>query len=215
MLKLLKKEFKLNVHPALFLFCLLGAMTVIPYYPYIVGIGYSVMPIFIYFQFINENRALEFSSVLPVKRAHIVSASVFVIIIFQLTTVLFGAVLAYPSRLINPNGGNFVGLDCNCSFFGVAFICLGALNLTLIPQYFKTGKAGIPTILGLLAFIFTYLAFELPIQLIPALKNALDSYAAETLWARLTVLFFGIILYTVLTFAANKIAVKKFEKVNL
>ena len=45
MLKLFKKELRLNMPKPLYLFALLGAMMLIPNYPYIIGIGYSIMHI--------------------------------------------------------------------------------------------------------------------------------------------------------------------------
>lgn len=216
MLKLFKKELRLNMPKPLYLFALLGAMVIIPNYPYIVGIGYSIMHIMLYFQFVNENRSQEFSAMLPIKRSDIVSSTTLVIVLCQMLNALVATIFAYPSILINPNGCNFVGLDCNLTFFGVALICLGIYNLVVIPCYFKTGyKYGFTLILGLIAFIATYVVLELLVQLIPSLTQALDGYDTSYLWARLTVFISGVIIYPLTTFIANKIAIKKFEKVNL
>ena len=126
------------------------------------------------------------------------------------------ALLAYPSKLINPNGCNFVGLDCNLTFFGVALICLAAFNLVTIPRYFKTGyKYGLTLILGLIAFVLTYGIFEIIVQTVPTLTKSLDGYDADYLWARLTVFAIGVIIYPLFTFLANRLAIKKFERVNL
>lgn len=177
MLKLFRKELSLNMPKPLYLFALLGAMTLIPNYPYIVGIGYSIMHIMIYFQFVNENRSQEFSAMLPIKRSDIVSSTTLVVTLCQMLNVAVAAICAYPSKLINPNGGNFVGLDCNFTFFGVALICLGIFNMIVIPRYFKTGyKFGVTLILGLIAFVLTYGAFEIFVQAIPTLTKSLDGY---------------------------------------
>lgn len=216
MLKLFKKELRLNMPKPLYLFALLGAMTLIPNYPYIVGIGYSIMHIMLYFQFVNENRSQEFSAMLPIKRSDIVSSTTLVIVLCQMLNLAVAGICAYPSILINPNHFNFVGLDCNLTFFGVALISLGAFNLVVIPRYFKTGyKYGVTLVLGLITFVLTYGVFEALVQIIPTLTKALDSYDNAYLWARLTVFAIGIIIYPLFTFAANKIAIKKFEKVNL
>lgn len=216
MLKLLRKDLKLNMHPALYLFALLGAMILIPNYPYIVGIGYTIMHVMVYLQFVNENRSQEFSATLPIKRSDIVSSTTAVFAVCQLSNVAVAAICAYPSALINPNGGNFVGLDANLTFFGVALACLGLFNLVVIPRYFKSGyKYGATLVIGLLSFVALYLACEVPIQAIPALSKSLDGYDAAYVWARLTVLLAGVIMYCVLTYLANRIATKKFERVNL
>ena len=216
MLKLFKKELRLNMPKPLYLFALLGAMTLIPNYPYIIGIGYSIMHVMLYFQFVNENRSQEFSAMLPIKRADIVSSTTLVIVLCQMLNLAVAAICAYPSMLINPNHFNYVGLDCNLTFFGVALICLAAFNLVTIPRYFKTGyKYGVTLILGLITFVLMYGVFEALIQAIPTLTKSLDGYDSAYLWARLTLLTIGIIIYPLFTFVANKIAIKKFEKVNL
>lgn len=216
MLKLLKKDLKLNMHPALYLFALLGAMVLIPNYPYIVGVGYSIMHIMVYFQFVNENRSQEFSATLPVKRSDIVASTTLAVTLCQLTNLAVGAICAYPSYLINPYKFNYVGLDCNFTFFGVSLLCLGVFNIVVVPRYFKTGyKYGFTLILGLISFVISYGAIEFTVQLVPQLTKSLDGYDAGFIWARLTVLLLGVIMYPTLTYAANKIATKKFEKVNL
>lgn len=216
MIKLFKKELRLNMPKPLYLFALFGAMILIPNYPYIIGIGYSIMHIQLYFQFVNENRSQEFSAMLPIKRADIVSSTTSVIVLCQMLNVAVAAVCAYPSVLINPKHFNFVGLDCNLTFFGVALICLGVFNLIVIPRYFKTGyKYGLTLVFGLIAFVLTYGVFEALTQAIPALTKSLDGYDNAYLWARLTVFAIGIIIYPLFTVIANAIAIKKFEKVNL
>lgn len=216
MLKLFKKELRLNMPKPLYLFALLGAMVLIPNYPYIVGIGYSIMHIMLYFQFVNENRSQEFSAMLPIKRADIVSSTTLVMVMCQMLNLAVAAACAYPSMLINLNSGNYVGLDCNLTFFGVALICLAMFNLVVIPRYFKTGyKYGLTLVLGLITFVLTYSVFEALVQAIPALTNSLDGYDGSYLWARLTVFAMGVIIYPLFTCIANKIATKKFEKVNL
>lgn len=216
MLKLFKKELRLNMPKPVYLFALMGAMMLIPNYPYIVGIGYSIMHIMIYLQFVNENRSQEFSATLPIKRTDIVSSTTLVMVLCQMLNFIVAVICAYPSILINPHKFNYVGLDCNFAFFGVALICLGVFNLVVIPRYFKTGyKYGFTLILGLIAFVLTYGVFETLVQAIPPLTKALDSYDKSYLWARLTVLALGIIIYPLFTYTANQIAIKKFEKVNL
>lgn len=215
-LKLFKKELTLNMPKPLYLFALFGAMVIIPNYPYIVGVGYFIMHIMIYFQFVNENRSQEFSAMLPIKRADIVSSTTLVIVLCQAINIGVAAICAYPSKLINPFGGNYVGLDCNLTFFGVALISMSVFNLVVIPRYFKTGyKYGVTLILGLISFLLTYGFFEILIQCVPALTKSLDGYDGNYLWARLTVFAIGVIIYPLTTLAANKIAIKKFEKVNL
>ncbi|MCM1289674.1 MAG: ABC-2 transporter permease [Corallococcus sp.] len=222
MIKLYLKELKLNVKLPVWLIGLLGAMVLIPNYPIIVGIGYSIFQIFIYMQYARENRSQEFSAMLPVKRNDIVSSTVSVIVTLEAVNLLVSAISGAAVRICYGFGvpayaqGNIVGLDANLTFFGVALICLAIFNLIFITQFFKSGyKYGVPIVTGLLTFVAVYAILELMIQLVPVLKNSLDTFDVETVWARLIVLTTGMIAYVGSAFAADKIAQKNFEKVSL
>lgn len=215
MKNLVLKELKLNVKAPVYLLSLLGTMMLIPNYPLIVGIGYCVFQIFIYMQFVRENLSQEFSAVLPVKRSDIVRSTVCVIALLQMMTLTVAVVCAVIAKFVFPEG-NIVGLDPNFTFFGVSLLCLSAFNAVFMPKFFKTGyKYGLPIVLGLLCFVLTYGVCETLVQAIPALRNALDSYNTETVWARLTVLGVGIVTYLLTFLIATKVSVKKFEHVNL
>lgn len=214
MKNLILKELKLNVKWPLYLFSLLGAMTIIPNYCIIVGIGYCILQISTYLQISRENMSQEFSMTLPVRRCDVVHATTFVICLFEMLTVFVAAICAVGRYFIP--GENYVGLDANLAFFGVAFMCLGAFNALFLPIHYNTGyKIAKPLVLGLIAFLVVYGIFEALIQAIPVLHDALDSYNAATLWARLVLFAVGIIGYVAITFAAVKISEKRFEKVNL
>ena len=221
MRQLYLKELKLNVKWPVYLMGLMGAVMLVPNYPLIVGIGYTIFQIFIYLQFARENRSQEFSAMLPVKRNDIVTSTTWITVTLQMMTTLIAAVCAAAVRILakftlDYSDGNQVGLDANLTFFGVGLVCLAVFNLIFIPKFFKTGyKYGAPILLGLLGFCGAYVVLELVIQLVPALRNALDTYAVKTVWARILVLVVGAVCYAVVTFLANRIAQKKFEKVSL
>lgn len=215
MWKLFKKELALNVHPALYLFALFGLMVLIPSYPYIVAAGYIVLQIFNYLMASNQNLSVQFTSMLPTKRSDTVCATSFVIILFELLNFAVIAICLLPSKLLYPDG-NIVGLDANLTLLGVVLLCFAAFNLAFLPNYFKTCyKVGVPTLLGLLSFLGIYCVCETLVQAIPSLTAALDGYATEFLWARAVVLAVGLVAFVAANFAAIKISVKKFEKVNL
>lgn len=215
MKKLFLKELRLNLKPPAYLLSILGALLLIPNYPHIVGVGYCIFEVFIYMQFVRENLSQEFSTVLPVKRSNIVHATTCVIVLLQALTLFIAALSATGARFLFPEG-NLVGMDPNFAFFGVALLCLAAFNLVFLTGYYKTGyKYGVPLVLGLVAFLSVYGVCETLVQAIEPLRETLDSYAAATVGARLVVLAVGIVTYAATTFAASKIAAKRFEKVNL
>ena len=215
MKNLVLKELKLNVKWPLYIMCLIGGVMAIPNYPIIVAIGYCAFQVFIYMQYVRENHSQEFSAVLPVKRSDIVLSTIFVIVLLQMLTLVVSVLFAIVARFVFPEG-NTVGFDPNFAFFGVALASLAAFNAVFMPGFFKTGyKYGAPILLGLLCLAVVYGVCETLVQVIPVLRDAFDTYNTDTLWARLTVLGVGIIIYTVSLLFATKASIKNFEHVNL
>lgn len=215
MIRLFKKELALNVPAPLYVFALFGLMVLIPNYPYIVASGYVVLQIFYYLTMVNQNLSVQFTSMLPVKRSDTVGATTLVVALFELLNLTVIAICILPSQLLNPNG-NLVGLDANLTLLGVCFACFGIFNLVFLPKYFKTCyKIGLPTLLGLIAFLLTYAVCETIVQVFPTLTAALDGYSAEFVWARAIVFVCGMLISVVATIFATKRATKNFKKVNL
>ena len=89
-------------------------------------------------------------------------------------------------------------------------------NLAFLPKFFSTGyKYGWALLLGIVCFVVGYLVMETIVQAVPTVKAIFDGYNEQYLWARAAAAVVALGAYVGLTFAANNIAVKKFEKVNL
>lgn len=215
MKKAFLKELKLDVMWVVYLFPLLALFTCIPNYPIIVGMGYSVLATFIYFQYKREFHALEFEATLPIKRSHMVTAAALVVVLVQMAFLLVGAIGAVISKFVFPQG-NIVGIDPNLTFFGITLMCFAACNVTFLPYHYKNvQKIGFPKLAGLAAFLAVYGACEALIQAIPLLYDTLDGYDTATLWARFLVLAVGAIVYVFVTAIAVALAKRNFQKVNL
>ena len=212
MKNLLYKEFNLSIHPAYFLMPLFGVLVLIPQWPYFIALMYfffiSIPNIF------NTSKAqndLGFSATLPISRADIVKGRVAAIVILEILQILVTAIFGF----ININfytTENFL-LDPNIAFFGFAFMMFGIFNLIYLPKFFKTAdKIGWSLILALtVTFIFAA-AVEAIILLVPAAK-VLDGMAH--LPAQFIVLAVGIAVFFLLSSAANRLSIKRFEKINL
>lgn len=87
---LLAKEFRLVVHPATYMLVVLGALVLIPSWPYAVIILYGILVAFFNAQNAREMRDLSYSFALPVSRRDMVRARVLVMIIIELamTTIM-------------------------------------------------------------------------------------------------------------------------------
>lgn len=215
MLKLLKKELTLNVQLPVYLFTLLTVMLLIPHYPAIVGVGYTIMQVSTYLRICQANQSMEFSTMLPVRRKDIVTSTTLVIAYFHLLNIAITLLLLIPYRMVYPQG-TVVGIDGNLTFVAMCLVCFGLFNLVFIPGYFKTGyKFGFPLLWATIAFVLGYGVMETLVQAIPALRNTLDGLDPDYIWLRAVVFVVAALFYIFATYIANTCAAKRFEKVNL
>ena len=213
---MLYKEFKLSLPAGMYLWAVLGILSIIPNYTAFVGFIYTVVGVFVYIMTMRENRDLQFSAILPVSRKTIVTGKCLVVLIFQLLATAFAVIGAiFANLLISPNG-NLVGTDPNFAFFGIILVCLGVYNIILLPTFFKSGyKIAKPIILGCTFFTICFLAFELPIQLVPTLKKVFDTLNPSYFGYQMILLFVGAVVYSALFILTVKLSIKNFEKANL
>lgn len=216
MIKLLKKEIKLVLNPLFLIFSALASLILIPNYPVWVGMLYSVIAIQVVFSMAAEKKDLEFTAMLPVSRDDIVFARHFDVVVIELTQILASVPFALLAVFVVSPGGNPVGMDANMAFFGMVFVCYAVLNLIFLPWHFKTGYKSVPQMLvGLFVYFAMAFAFELVINLIPALKNVLDTQDPSSFWIRFGVLAGGIVIYIAGLLLSYRVSAKNFRKVNL
>lgn len=210
-----KKELLLSASPYVYFFALLGALTIIPSYPAIVGIGYFMLAVFTADGIRRSNRDVEFTATLPIERKDVVTGRMlFLAVIEALFFATSGIAAAVADFVISP-AGNPVGLDPNLAFFGVALIGTGAFNAIYLAGFFKTGyKAGVPIIKGLIAFLLVYAVVE-GLCFVPQIKSVLDGIGGAYLWVRAIVFAVGAAAYVGLSAIGVAVARKRFEKVSL
>ncbi|MCI5819579.1 MAG: ABC-2 transporter permease [Acidaminococcus sp.] len=215
MKNIIYKELKLFVNPIAYFMLLLSALLVIPSYPAIVGVSYSLLSISICFNIARANNDNVFTAMLPIPRNDIVKGKHFSISFIELLQILTAVPFAVVSLFVTNKNGNIVGLDANLTYFGITFICYGVFNLVFMPWYFKTGyKAGIPMIVGVIAYCIVYVAAELLIGF-TNLKLYIDGINVAYVGYRIIVLISGILFYIVTLIVSNKISKKNFERVTL
>jgi len=88
MLKLLKKEFRLAMHPSTVIFMCFAPMLLIPDYFYPVAFFYATMGIFFTCLQGRENNDIVFSLMLPVSKKDIVKARFMYTVIVELMVML-------------------------------------------------------------------------------------------------------------------------------
>ena len=101
---LLYKEIRLAAHPSLFLFLGMGALTLVPAYPYGVVFFFGCLGIFQTFINARENKDAFFTAALPVNKRDVVRAKCQLLAAAQLGQLLLTVPFALLRVVLLPNG---------------------------------------------------------------------------------------------------------------
>ena len=74
MADLLYKEWRLAVHPVVYMFSLIGALTLVPAYPYGMVFFFGCLGLFFTCQFARENADIFYTATLPVSKRAVVKS---------------------------------------------------------------------------------------------------------------------------------------------
>ena len=217
MKNLLYKEFRLAIHPSVYIFFALAALLLVPSYPYYVSFFYLTLGIFLTFKTNRAENDIFYSALLPVRKGDVVRARVLTVALLELANILIAIPFAVISAKINPAGGNNAGIEPNVAFFGLSFLMYGGFNLIFFPVFYKTGRSEGKAFLWGGVFTFLYIiAAESLAQYIPSPISAyLDTLEKSAQLRQLPVLFAGIVLWAAFTLLSAKISTERFEKVDL
>ena len=217
MKNLLYKEFRLAIHPSVYLFFLLSALLLVPSYPYYVSFFYLMLGVFLTFKTNRAENDIFYSALLPVRKGDVVRARVLAVAILELVNLLIVVPFAILSVKINPAGGNNAGIEPNVAFFGLSFLMYGGFNFIFFPVFYKTGRSEGKAFLWSGVFTLLYIAVaESLAQYIPSPVSAyLDTAEKAAQLRQLPVLLGGIVLWAVLTLLSAKRSAERFEKVDL
>ena len=227
---LLSKEFKLCVHPALFIYLALILMLLIPNYPYLVSCFFVCNGIFFCFQNARENGDAMYTAMLPVSKAQAVKARIwFVVIIQAIDLVLMAGMCAFAIvAMPETNGG---GTDHGLSLLAFVLVLFAIFNSIYLPSFYKTGyKAGAAFLKSAIGvWIWIILSDGMMIASNAVMESGVDvaffrflhenvdcmPKTAEA-WTVQGILFgAGLIIYVVCTLLAAKISIKRYEKVSV
>jgi len=215
MKNLLYKEFRLAMHPTSIIFLSLSAMMLIPNYPYYVTFFYTTLAIYFTCLSGRENHDIFYTMTLPIRKKEIVKSRFIYVIILELAQII----VAIPFAIIRSSyslPGNLVGIDANIAFFGFSFIMLGLFNLVFFTKYYaNTDKVGSSFLLGSITIVMYIILMEASVQVVPFMKNIIDTKDPEFLIYKLFVLAAGIVLYIVMTFISYQKSVRSFESLDL
>ena len=212
---LLYKEFKLALHPIVFIFLIFGILLLIPSWPYFIAFGYIFIGFTNTFFICRANQDIFFTVSLPVRKRDTVRARIYAIATVELLQIIAAIPFAIISSMINTKG-NMAGINPNFAFFGFVFIMYAIFNIAFLPRFYKTAyNIGGPMVLAVIVVLTYIVVIEFAVHFFPYLKINLNTPGASHLISQLTVLIVGMGIYALTTAIVYKLSAKNFEKVDL
>lgn len=214
MKNLLKKEFRLCMHPAAWIMLSTCALALVPNYPYAVSFFYMTLGIFFICIGGRENHDAAYTMTLPVSRAAVVKGRVlFVCCLEGLQWLVMAAIVLIKRFAPGPNAA---GMDANIALLGEGLILFGLFNIIFFPAYYRNiSKVGVPFVKASIAvFLYVILAVAAAYT-VPFVRDQLDTPDPDHLTAKLGFLALGLVWFTGLTLLSVRLSVRRFEKLDL
>lgn len=213
MCNLLYKELGLAAHPNLYIFTALGALVLVPAYPYGIVFLFGCLGPYITFMYGRETNDIYYTALLPVKKSDTVKSKCLLVALAQMAQLLISLPFALLRVHILP-GGNPAGIEANVAFYGFGLIVYAIFNLLFLTSFFKTAhRVGRAFLLAIIPASLAVVAMEASVHF-PALAW-LDSVAASDMARQLPILIAGIIVYVAGMLIACRISSARFERVDL
>ena len=209
------KNWRLAMSPVPLLFLLLSGLILIPNYPYYVTFFYNSLGIFMWMQSLRENRDTAYMMLLPVTKAEMVRARLRTVVQLELLQLL----ACVPFMVLRASYGhlnNAVGIEANAAFLGLGLVQMGLFNLVFFPMHYRNAyDLGKPFLAASAAELFYIVLVEACDHVIPYMKTVCESYALRDQLRQWPMLLGGVAVFALLTWAAERSSVRRFEKVDL
>ena len=211
---LLYKQFRLLCHPMTLIFCLFGAMVLIPNYPYSVTFFYVTLGLFFTFLNMREQKDIYYSALLPIRKRDAVKAAMVFTVFIELLSVVITALFCLLSARIQPGKDNAVGMDGNFMLLGVGFLLYAVFNLVFFTSLYRSGyKVGAAYVKANVALWPLMAVAEAVVHFLGL--EWLSRVELQANWRQIPILVVGALSFAGLSIAAYERAAALYEKVDL
>lgn len=146
------KEYLLAAHPTTWFFLFLGALVLIPAYPYSVVFFFAMLAPSLDLTYAKQTNDLLYTALLPGGKAGVVRGKVLYTFSFQAGMLLLTVPWAYLRTLYITN--NKAGINANLTYFGLGLLTLALFDYLFLTGFFYTGvRIGWPFARGTAAAI--------------------------------------------------------------
>ena len=210
---LLYKELRLAAHPNLYIFTLLGALVIVPAYPYGMVFLFGCLAPYITFMYGRETNDIYYTALLPVKKRDAVKAKFLLMVLTQMTQLLISLPFAILRVRVLPEG-NPAGIEANVAYYGFGLMIYAIFDVILLTQFFKTAyKIDKAFLLAIIPAAMAVVIMEVLVHF-PGFEW-LDSVVPNMMLRQLPILVAGAAVYGIGMFTAYRISAKRFDQVDL
>ena len=214
-MNLLKKEFRLCMHPTGYLMLPMAFLVLVPGYPYTVSCFYMCLAIFFICLTARENHDASYTLTLPVSRENAVCARIALSCCLEVAQILLIGLAILLKNAIG-NTPNPAGLDAGVALLGDSFITFAVFNMIFFPVYYrdinKPGKAFVIASSAVFAWIVLVI---IATYAVPFFRDVLDRPDPEQMSDKLLFLLGGLALYIAGTALSVRNSARKFAAVDL
>ena len=215
---LLKKEFRLCLHPTALIFLAFAGFVFIPSYPYEIMFFFSGLSVFFICLTARENGDASFSCALPVKKGDVARARIFMCVILQVALLALAACTTSVKQLCFSSQAqvNQAGLMANTAFLGGGAFILGLFDLIFFPLYCGAPeKVGVPFLLASIAEFILIAVFLICRHTVPFVRDVLNTPDPNAMSIKFAVFGTGILFYVLAVWGAVRLSVKRFCRIDL
>ena len=215
--KLIGKEMKLAASLLSWLFISFALMALIPGYPILVGAFFVCFGIFQSVQSGRENNDLLYTVLLPVSKTDAVKAKYRFAVLIEMISFIISFVITMIRMTVMAKAAPYVTnpmMNANQAYLAYILLIFALFNWIFLCGFFKTAyKFGLPFILFIVLSFLLIIVVEV-LHHIPGLEflNDTDTLCSTTMWI---ILAAGFVIYAVVTAVSCKVAMKRFERVDM
>ena len=214
-MKLLQKEFRLCLHPTVFIMLGMAALILVPGYPYAVCSFYMTLAIFFICQTGRENHDAAYTLSLPVSRREMVRGRILFACCLEAAQLIVCALFIWLKSLIGA-APNPAGLDANLALPGEGLIVFGLFNLVFFPAWYKDIQKIGGAFIKASVVVFLYVtAGVVSTYALPFVRDCLDQPDPLFVTEKLLFLAAALAFFLAATALAARLSVKRFQRLDL
>lgn len=215
-LKLLKKEFRLCMHPTALIMMGLTAMVLIPNYPYSVSFFYLTLGLYFTCLSSRENRDAAYTLTLPVSRRDMVRGRILMCCCLEMIDLALCAAFVALKETAIGGGANAAGMDANAALVGEGLLLFSLFNIIFFPVWYKDiDKVGKPFLLSSAAVFLFITAAVVSTYAVPFVRDCLDTPDPEHMTEKLLFVAGAAVCYAACSVLAVRLSASRFEKLDL